>query len=81
MGNISQISMDGEIHKIKDTEARDAANSALTTANEAVAAANDKISKNGGEEEASTIVNFQNGIKLGNIPVSYNVNNNTITFG
>ena len=81
MGNISQISMDGEIHKIKDTEARDAANSALTTANEAIAAANDKISKNGGEEEASTIVNFQNGIKLGNIPVSYNVNNNTITFG
>ena len=81
MGNISQINMDGEIHKIKDAEARDAANSALTTANEAVAVANDKISKNGGEEEASTIVNFQNGIKLGNIPVSYNVNNNTITFG
>ena len=81
MGSISQISVDGEIHKIKDAEARDTANSALTTANEAVAAANDKISKNGGEEEASTIVNFQNGIKLGNIPVSYNVNNNTITFG
>lgn len=81
MGSISQISMDGEIHKIKDAEARDTANSALTTANEAVAAANDKISKNGGEEEASTIVNFQNGIKLGNIPVSYNVSNNTITFG
>ena len=81
MGNISQISVDGETHKVKDAEARDAANSALTTANEAVAVANDKISKNGGEEEASTIVNFQNGIKLGNIPVSYNVNNNTITFG
>ena len=42
---------------------------------------NDKISKNGEEEEATTIVNFKNGIKLGNIPVSYNVNNNTITFG
>lgn len=88
MGNISQISVDGETHKVKDAEARDAANSALTTANEAktaadeaVAAANNKISKDGGEEEATTIVNFQNGIKLGSIPVSYNVNNNTITFG
>lgn len=88
MGNISQISVDGETHKVKDTEARNAANSALeaaskaeTAAEEAVAAANDKISKNGGQEEATTIVNFQNGIKLGNIPVSYNVNNNTITFG
>lgn len=88
MGNISQISVDGETHKVKDAEARNAANSALTTANEAktaadeaVAAANNKISKDGGEEESTTIVNFQNGIKLGNIPVSYNVNNNTITFG
>lgn len=88
MGNISQISVDGETHKVKDAEARNAANSALEAASkaeaaaeEAVAAANDKISKNGGQEEATTIVNFQNGIKLGNIPVSYNVNNNTITFG
>ena len=52
MGNISQISVDGETHKVKDAEARNAANSALTTANEAktaadeaVATANDKISK------------------------------------
>lgn len=88
MGNISQISVDGETHKVKDAEARNAANSALTTASEAktaadeaIAAANDKISKNGGQEEATTIVNFQNGIKLGNIPVSYDVHNNTITFG
>ena len=88
MGNISQINVDGQAHKIKDAEARDAANSALTaaneaktTANEAVTAVNDKISKNGGEEEATTIVNFKNGIKLGNIPISYNNNNNTITFG
>lgn len=88
MGNISQISVDGETHKVKDAEARDAANSALTAASEAKSAAdkavdavNNKISKNGGEEKATTIVNFQNGIKLGDIPVSYNVNNNTITFG
>lgn len=49
--------MNGETHKVKNAEARVAANSALITAseaktavNKAANAVNDKISKNGGEE-------------------------------
>lgn len=88
MGNISQISVDGETHQVKDTTARQNASDALlaasnaeAAANEAVAAANNKISKNGGNEDATTVVNFVNGLKVGNIPVSYNADSNTVTFG